>query len=259
MSHQRYVAKYTSCGRSINDLKSQAKSRSKNFIPYIEALNEIARELKYSNWQELEKQPVHPTRDAFFQDVYSSCKKNVEPERLYREHLLHTNSVDSKEVCRKYALLHWKQYNDLGFANISITTPPLEPSVFRNKILALNPTELIPQKLSSEILETLIYIGRGVRGIAGQRPSDICDEYLQCVCKMVLVLFVLRMRMRADCSPIVEVTDLERSADELHCLAEIELVARRTKMKIIAPDIHTIFNENMYIGFKFPDGFKMNF
>lgn len=256
--NQSYVARYTVCGHSIKQLRNDAKRLRKNDgIRHRDALNRIARELKYSDWDELINQESDPKRDDFIQGMFQDRKDSEITRKLYAEFLRHKHLPDSKDAFRQFVLQHWKSYEALGMKNLVLDEQPMHSDVMLEELTIQvkkhGARGLLPQNMGARLLESTILAGRIINSESEDIPDEIFQGYL--ATGLLCLTSILSYQQQ---SPKITLLDNELLdlMGQYYMLAELELMSRRTGLRFTLPDVDHIFQPNAKLGLQFPEGFR---
>ncbi|GJA20488.1 hypothetical protein [Aeromonas caviae] len=107
MSNSRYKSRYTACGRSFNKLRNDAKALKKNSgLTLRQSLDKIARDINFSNWDELANQKPNMERDSFFQFMYDNENSRLMNSE-YMKFLKIKSLSDNCDNYRRFICVHW--------------------------------------------------------------------------------------------------------------------------------------------------------
>lgn len=242
--------KYTPNGYSIEQLRNNAsKLKRAEGISHTEALDQVAREIKYSDWEELIGQKPNPQRDAFFDFMYKERLSETKPH-LYRNYLDQYDLPDTKNSYRLFVLEHWNSLQELGIANLEFEYDPMTPEALLreldSRLIQHGALALTPRRLEIHILESLIWAGDVIFDDIKQPRAE---EYLNCI---FICLFGIRAYQTKSLEIKFGMDELLDQVRDYHTMCHLELLSRRTKVDIMLPDIDDIFKPDSEIEIRFP-------
>jgi len=251
-----YSARFTPCGYSIKQLRSDADRLKKTEgIPHQEALDRIARSIKYSDWDELVGQKSNLKRDAYFHGMYKDRNGSDMDRSNYSDFLRREKLAGNKDSYRQFVLQTWTYMEALGLADMDLDVEPMHPDLLLEEmgilIVRHGVTALLPQNMGVRILETTVLAGHVFRD-----ELDVSDEIRQGFFEVALLSIAsIRSYQLKSAEVAFHETEVVNFIHEYYLLAQLEFTSRRTGMTVALPDLDHIFTPEAQISIRLPESF----
>lgn len=243
MSYPKYKPRYTSNGHSIELLKAKAKSiQKKQNCKKREALDIIAQQHSFSNWNEITNQELNPPRDLFYEHFYGDRSRAEFSEEQYTEYLEKNKIEDSSEAFRQYAEKHRQSYEKLGFDNLCYLHSRPDNQVLMqelaDQISRKGAVGLLPQQLPSYILEGMM---QGYER-SKEEPADE-EEDTQTKGEGVLMCVLSFIAYESGKPEItVPTEELMENCETFYLRLKLEWISRKTEMHFEKPTLKNILS-----------------
>ncbi|SFG97301.1 hypothetical protein SAMN05518865_12617 [Duganella sp. CF458] len=253
---QSYKARFTPCGYSIKQLRSDADRLKKTEgIKHQDALNRIAKSAKYSDWEELIGQESNHKRDNFFHSMYNDRKDSAMVRSNYADYLRRQKLADNKDAYRLFVLQNWKYFVKLGMTDLDLNNEPMSPDAMHEELLAnverRGAAGLLPQNMGARLLETTIWASHIFKGEL-EVSDEIQQGYLGAA--LISVAGIRAYQLKSDKVTLSQ-DELLALIQQYYMLAELEFTSRRTDMTIVLPGLDHIFKPEAELSFQMPESF----
>lgn len=252
MSNSHNKAHYTPCGRSFKKLRNDARVLKKiSGLTLRQSLDKIARDINYSNWDELANQKHNMERDGFFLFMY----KNENSRLMNSEYMRFLNKKslsDSSDNYRKFICVHWEiKQKAFGVASEKLPTP-MNPYLFINEMkLCYNKVGAVcfmPQNMTNEMLQTVTLGAKIILNEIESTSDDIGEAFVD-----TTVLCVHGIRSyQTNTNYVFSKKELLKNIAVYYRLCGLDLLSRTSNIKFSLPSIDTIFTENAMLRIKLP-------
>lgn len=252
MSNSRYKPRYTACGRSFNKLRNDARALKRNSgLTLRQSLDEIARNINYSNWDELANQKHNMERDDYFQFMY----KNESSRLMNSEYMKFLNKKslsDNGDNSRRFVCVHW-ELKQKAFGVASKRLPaPMNPYSFINELThhynKIGAVCFMPQNMTDEMLQT-VTLGAQIFLKEIENISDDIGEAF--VDTTVLCVHGIRS-YQTNTNYVFSEKEFFENIVTYYRLCGLDRLSRTSNINISLPSIDTIFTENAMLRIKLP-------
>ncbi|MGY4089058.1 hypothetical protein [Aeromonas veronii] len=252
MSNSRYKSRYTACGRSFNKLRNDAKALKKNCgLTLRQSLDKIARDINYSNWDELANQKPNMERDRFFQFMYD----NENSRLMNSEYMKFLNKKSLSDNCdnyRRFICVHWDLKRKTFGASSEILQEPMDPFLFINNLRhcynKFGAVCFMPQNMTNEMLQTVTLGAQIFLGDIKNIPDDIQNTFVDTtlICVHGIKSYQTSTNYAFSNKELIE------NITTYYRLCGLEHLSRTSNIKVSLPSIDTIFTENAMLQLKIP-------
>lgn len=247
--------KYTDNGHSISLLKKKAEVYQKEHkISRISALDQVAQEIGYSDWNEIVQQPKDKLRDIIFDDIY---KKRILPEKhleSYHAYLKREDKEDTPDNFREFNLSTYEFQKNLGTENLINSDNSFIPVILlqdlQDHVIKYGPLGLLPQNLPSYLLEGLAT----TYDFYYENQKTLSEEDALIITAPIMSAVKTLLEYLEKEKIIYPPNNLESAADLIffyHMQLTFEWFSRRTKLQVERPTIENIFDAERIIKYKY--------